>query len=144
MGFDAQRWFDLSFDVLGDDSPSGPLVSIDSVFPIAIAGVLCAAVRERQALVLSEELADAARRAGWKLAVSFERVEHLSSACLNMLVELHLRCRHKGGSLVVFGLPDEVDKIIRVTRLDSKIPVAVDAHHARELLSAPAIRSLAA
>lgn len=124
----------MEFDILAHDSNGGPLIEVQSVFPVAIVGVLCSAVRERQAVLLAEELADAARRAGWMLAISFERVEHLTSACLNMLVELHVRCRHNRGSLVVFGLPDEVRRIIRLTRLDACIPIAVDGHHARELL----------
>ncbi len=133
----------MEFDILADDKHPGPLVEIQSVFPVAIAGVLCSAVRERQAALLADELADAARRAGWMLAVSFERVEHLSSACLNMLVDLHNRCRHHRGSLVVFGLPEDVRRIIRLTRLDACIPVATDSHHARELLShaPPSIRA---
>ena len=133
----------MEFDILANEPHNGPLVEIQSVFPIAVVGVLCSAVRERQAVLLSEELADAARRAGWMLAVSFERVEHLTSACLNMLVELHNRCRHNRGSLVVFGLPDDVRRIIRLTRLDACIPIAVDSHHARELLShaPPSVRA---
>lgn len=133
----------MEFDILAHDPHTGPLVEVQSVFPVAVVGVLCTAVRERQAVLLGDELADAARRAGWMLAVSFERVEHLTSACLNMLVDLHTRCRHNAGSLVVFGLPDEVRRIIRLTRLDACIPIATDSHHARELLSQapPSVRA---
>lgn len=134
----------MDFDLLAMDAHRGPLIEVQSVFPIAVVGVLCPAVRERQAAILSDELSDAARRAGWLLAVSFERVEHLSSACLNMLVDLHTRCRHNAGSLVVFGLPDEVKRILRVTRLDACIPVATDSSHARDLLMGGGLTARAA
>lgn len=134
----------MEFDLLASDTHRGPLIEVQSVFPIAVVGVLCPAVRERQAVLLSDELSDAARRAGWLLAVSFERVEHLSSACLNMLVDLHTRCRHNAGSLVVFGLPDEVRRILKLTRLDACIPVATDAGHAANILMGDSLRSRAA
>lgn len=124
----------MEYDILSFDVPTCPLVAIESVHPVAIASVQCRDIREHQAMLLGDELTDAARRAGWLLAISFEKVEHLTSACLNMLVELHLCCRHNGGSLVVFGLPDEVQRIIRVTRLDTRIPVAADRAHACAIL----------
>lgn len=134
----------MDFDLLSSDTHHGPLIEVRSVFPIAVVGVMCPAVRERQAMLLSDELSDAARRAGWLLAVSFERVEHLTSACLNMLVDLHTRCRHNAGSLVVFGLPGEVRQILKVTRLDACIQVASDADHAREILMGSGPSAMAA
>jgi hypothetical protein len=54
----------MEFDILAHDPHTGPLVEVQSVFPVAVVGVLCTAVRERQAVLLGDELADAARRAG--------------------------------------------------------------------------------
>ena len=64
----------MDFDLLTMDAYRGPLIEVQSVFPIAVVGVLCPGVLERQAALLSVGLIDAARVAGWVLAVWCERV----------------------------------------------------------------------
>lgn len=105
----------------------------------------CPSIRERQALILHDELRAAASRRGGRVAVGLSAVADLSSACINVLVAVTKHCKGMGGSLVVFGVTPEIRKLFSITRIDRLLLIAKDEAEARRVLNGatePPLRSL--
>ena len=53
-----------------------------------------------------------------KLLLSFQNVEHLSSAALGMLITLNKRIGERGGSLKLSDIAPQIFEVFKITRLN--------------------------
>ena len=53
-----------------------------------------------------------------RLMVSFEQVQHLSSAALGMLITLNNRVKEAGGALCLAAIDGPILEVFRITKLD--------------------------
>jgi anti-sigma B factor antagonist len=84
---------------------------------------------------LTSELLAAADAAKGRLAVDMSIVEFMSSSALGVLVTVHKACNKLGGRLVVFGLRDDLVKLIKITHLDRLFTLASDEQAALKALA---------
>ncbi len=55
---------------------------------------------------------------GVKMLLNFERVEHLSSAALGMLITLNKRVKEQGGKLKLSDIAPQIFEVFKITRLN--------------------------
>lgn len=65
---------------------------------------------------------------GIKLLLSFENVEHLSSAALGMLITLNKRVSEQSGKLKLSDITPQIFEVFKITRLNKLF----DIHSTRE------------
>lgn len=104
----------------------------------AVVSVACSCIHQHQAELLRNRLIGIADRAGGRLAVCLEDVVDASSACINALLAVNMHCASMGGKLVLFGLNDEITKMLRITKVNRTIAVATDARDALDSMDEPA------
>ncbi|HZW09245.1 MAG TPA: STAS domain-containing protein [Phycisphaerales bacterium] len=94
---------------------------------VAIVGrVIPSKVTEREAGVIRDEVAAAAPEAGWRVALDLSEVALLASAGIGTLLTLSKSCREAGGRLTLFGLDEEVEGMMKVTKLDRVLDIRPD------------------
>ncbi len=71
-----------------------------------------------------------------RLIVSFDAVEHLSSAALGMLITLNNRANEAGGALCLSGIENRILEVFRITKLDQVLTIEADMGAARGALQA--------
>ena len=103
----------------------------------AVVSVACSRIHQHQAEHLRNRLIGVADRAGGRLAVCLEEVVDASSACINALLAVNTHCASMGGKLVLFGLNDEISKMLRMTKVNRTIAVATDAREALDSMDEP-------
>jgi len=114
------------------------LISVASMEGVALAFIGMANIRERQAEVMQQKLSAIADRAKGRVAVSLSEVAVMTSAGVNALVAVQLKCEAMGGHLAVFALSKELQKMLRITKLDRKLVIVDTAHEAvRSFREAP-------
>ena len=114
-----------------DDS----FVSVTATTHVAVASIALPSVRERQATIMRERLAELAGQCHGRLAVGFTEVTDMTSAAINALIEVSGVCRSLGGRLVIFGLDTPLRTVFRSTGLDKLLTVAADADAALRLFN---------
>lgn len=100
-----------------------------------IARVLVPKITEREAEIVSREVAAAAMGANWRVALDMSQVSFLASAGIGTLVNLHQQSKKAGGQFVVFGLNDQLMQVLKISRLDKLFPIKPDADAAGKLVS---------
>ncbi|MEC9373623.1 MAG: STAS domain-containing protein [Planctomycetota bacterium] len=83
-----------------------------------IARITTPTLSEYEAGVVGKEIENEAVKHGWKVALDFTRVEFMASAGIGMIVSILNQSRNQGGKVVVFGMREELLKVIRMTKLD--------------------------
>ncbi len=74
---------------------------------------------------LGQELFSLVEQANWlKLVLDLTNVEYLTSSVLGKLITLHRKLHRSQGKLVLFGLSDGVDAILRTSKLLTYFAVA--------------------
>ncbi|MBI1336745.1 MAG: STAS domain-containing protein [Phycisphaera sp.] len=65
-----------------------------------------------------------------KLLISFENVEHLSSAALGALITINNKVRHKGGQLRLSNIDAQIYEVFVITRLNKLFQIFPDNEQA--------------
>lgn len=102
---------------------------------VAVARVLVEKVASREAEILETELGSAAESASHRVAVDLSRVTLLSSIGIGALVNLHKRCKARGGAMSIFGLSEELSTMLKITSLDKIFKLAKDESSAIKAVS---------
>lgn len=122
-------------ELVRDTEPSADtMFTFRRVGKAGVVSLTCAALRERQATLLSGYLGELAERMAGQLVLDVEGVRDFSCAWINTLIELSGRCVSEGGQLIVVGLSASAQKMLRQTGLDKRLRV--------ERCPAVALRSL--
>ena len=58
-----------------------------------------------------------------KLLISFENVEHLSSAALGALITINNKSRQKGGQLRLAAIERQIFEVFKITKLDQMFQI---------------------
>lgn len=96
---------------------------------VAVATVLCERYSEHEAKPIEHDLLDAAAKCAHKLVVDMSKVAMLASAGIGSLISLHQACAKAGGKLVICALDPQIEKMLKLTRMD-KMLVIVDSREA--------------
>lgn len=104
--------------------PESQYVRVQRVGPVAVAQVLREKITEHENQPVFAELAAAAAGAGHRLAVDLAGVGLLSSAGLGGIISLHKTCAGCGGKLVVFGIQDPIQHLLKLTHLHKLLNIA--------------------
>jgi anti-anti-sigma factor len=102
----------------------------------AVVRVMVEKITERDAGIIEAEAADAGPMNRWRIAVDCSQVTFLPSVGIGMLVRLHQRCKQGGGKMTIFGLSDQLTKLVKLTGVDKLIPLAADQAGAAKALGA--------
>src|SRR5205085_12048819 len=94
------------------------LITVASLGSVAVVFIQCTAIRERQAQVIQEKMTAVADRCRGRVAASLANVQVMTSAGVNALLAVHLRCESLGGRLALFALSADLARMLRVTKLD--------------------------
>ncbi len=74
---------------------------------------------------LGQELFSLVEQANWlKLVLDLTNVEYLTSSVLGKLITLHRKLHRNQGKMVLFGLSDGVDAILRTSKLLTYFAIA--------------------
>lgn len=90
----------------------------------AIARILCAAMRDHQAQVLHRALGPLINDARGRLVLVLDRVQQVTSAGINVLIDAQKECEALDGRLVVCGVRPELRELLHITRLDQMLAIA--------------------
>lgn len=113
------------------------LLTVRGMEHAALVFVMVQSVGQHQAEMMRTRLLSLADRSHGKIALSLENVADMTSAGINALVAVNVRCRDLGGSMAVFGLSKDIRKMLRVTRLDRAMTIVETAHEAVKSLDQP-------
>lgn len=106
------------------------LITVSAMRGIPLAFFSMKEIRERQADLIQDKLMLIADRSKGRIAVSLADVHILTSSGINALVAVNTHCKQLGGHLVLFAVAPEVEKMIRVTKLDRALVIVHNAHEA--------------
>jgi anti-sigma B factor antagonist len=85
---------------------------------------------------LGQELFSLVEQSNWlKLALDLTNVEYLTSSVLGKLITLHRKLHRNQGKLVLFGLSEGVDAILRTSKLLTYFAIAENRDGAITLLA---------
>jgi len=70
-----------------------------------------------------------------KIIISFENVEHLSSAALGTLITLNNKVQQKGGELRLANIDPQIKEVFSITKLDKLFQIHDDNEQARASFS---------
>lgn len=110
-------------------------VSLDPMGRGVVAHILSPKLTEREAEIVTTEIAEAALVSGWRVAVDMSEVGFMASAGIGALVNLYQQAKKGGGKLVVFGLSDQLAEVLKISRLDKLFPIKPDLEAAAKLIS---------
>ena len=106
------------------------LITVSSMGGVALVFLGMSQIRERQADIIQDKLAQIADKSRGRLAVSMAGVATLTSSGINAFVAIHARCAKQGGHLALFALKEDLSKMIRVAKLDRAMVLADNAQEA--------------
>lgn len=106
---------------------------------VGVVTLVCPALRERQASLLTNYLADLADRLRGKLVLEVSGVRSFSCAWINAMIELSRRCVGHGGELMIVGLSAPARKLMNRTGLLAHLRVERSQAVALRLLGAPVL-----
>ena len=58
--------------------------------------------------------------------IDFAMVQILTSAGIGTLVTLHKRMHESGGGIAIYNLSDEIEQLLKLTRMDRLFPISTD------------------
>ena len=102
----------------------------------AVVRVMVEKITEREAGIIEAEAAEAGPMNRWRIALDCSQVMFLPSVGVGMLVRLHQRCKQGGGRLVIFGLSDQLMKLVKLTGVDKLMTLAPDQAAAAKVFGA--------
>ncbi len=100
-----------------------------------LAQILCEHIGDRETQIIQDELAAAAEPAGWRVAIDLSKVVFLPSAGLGMLVAIHNNAKSSKGKVAVFGVADDLMKMLKITHLDKLFSIKPDREAAIKAVS---------
>lgn len=100
-----------------------------------LAQILCEHIGDRETQIIQDELTAAAGPAGWRVAIDLSKVTFLPSAGLGMLVAIHNNAKSSKGKLAVFGVADDLMKMLKITHLDKLFSIKPDREAALKAVS---------
>jgi anti-anti-sigma factor len=111
------------------------LIALSSMDGVPLIFLNMPQIRERQADLLQNKLRAIADASKGRLAVSMSETVVMTSAGVNALLAVHLRCESAGGHLAVFALSKELQRMFRITKLDRKLVIVDTARQAVDSFS---------
>lgn len=75
---------------------------------------------------LEHDLKQAASQTAWRIAVDLTEVEMMGSQALGMLINLRKDTLANKGKLVLFGLSDDLQEMLKITRLSALFTIVKD------------------
>jgi anti-anti-sigma factor len=102
------------------------VLEVGMVRPFAMVKVRPRSLREHQAALLREELADVVARSGGRMLLRFPEGAEVSAGALSELIAASRRCEEIGGRMFVVGLSRTMLRLIRSTGLDRYLRLARD------------------
>ncbi|HZW10607.1 MAG TPA: STAS domain-containing protein [Phycisphaerales bacterium] len=109
---------------LDSASAASELVSVLDVAmvrPFAMVKVRPHSLREHQASLLREELADVVDHSCGRVLLRFSEGAELCASCLSELINESLRCDALGGRMCIVGLSRDMRRLLRDTGLDRRL-----------------------
>lgn len=100
-----------------------------------VAKILCEHIGDRETQIIQDEMAAAAAPAGWRVAIDLSKVVFLPSAGLGMLVAIHNSAKSSKGKVAVFGVADDLMKMLKITHLDKLFSIKPDREAAIKAVS---------
>lgn len=86
---------------------------------IVLGEVRCEQITERESKVILAEIAQATDEAGSaRLVIDMKHVGVLASAGIGSLVQVHKRLKASGGGLAIYGLSEDIEQLMKLTRMD--------------------------
>lgn len=111
----------------------GDLVILRSEGGVQVITIESPTLREPGVHQITERLVRMARDDGPRIALSLGLVKEITSASLGALLRAADEIDRMGGRLVLFALPQGVDRVLRQTGLARKLAIADDAQSAVKL-----------
>jgi anti-anti-sigma regulatory factor len=100
------------------------MFSLSRVGHVAVVTLMCPSVRERQAAVLGRYLGDLCDQVQGRVILEVAGVGSFTCAWINELLAITRRCRAFGGNLVLIGLPERDERVLRSTGLLKHLTLA--------------------
>jgi anti-anti-sigma factor len=75
---------------------------------------------------LEHDLKQSAAETAWRIAVDLTQVEMMGSQALGMLINLRKEALANKGKVVLFGLNDDLQEMLKITRLSAIFTIAKD------------------
>lgn len=97
------------------------VLEIGMVRPFAMVKVRPDSLREHQAALLREELADVVDHSVGRVLLRFGDGAEVCASCLNELIHESRRCEALGGRLCIVGLSPSMRRLLRGTGLDRQL-----------------------
>lgn len=106
------------------------VLEVGMVRPFAMVKVRPDTLREHQAVLLREELADVVDQSCGRVLLRFGNGAELCASCLNELIGESRRCEALGGRMYVVGLSRPMRKMLKATGLDQFLHLERDTAEA--------------
>ncbi|MCC7388396.1 MAG: STAS domain-containing protein [Phycisphaerales bacterium] len=106
------------------------VLEVGMVRPFGMVKVRPETLREHQASLLREELADVVDQSCGRLLLRFSDGADLCATCLNELITESRRCEALGGRMYVVGLSKGMRRMLKATGLDQHLHLSRDTAEA--------------
>jgi anti-anti-sigma factor len=119
--------------MLESASAASELVSVlevGMVKPFAMVKVRPESLREHQASLLADELADVVDHACGRVLLRFDDNADICASCLNELISESRRCEALGGRMYIVGLSKGMRRLLKGTGLDQHLHLSKDTAEA--------------
>ena len=103
----------------------GKLTSADGIVTVGIVGPNFS---EREAGIITSMVQEAldAPEPTRAIVLDFDDVQFMNSSGIGGCVDMHSRAKHAGATTILYRLGDEIESIIKMTRLDKIFTIAGD------------------
>src|SRR5215467_5717538 len=106
---------------------------VDDVLVLMIEGKL---LSEQETSSIKDQMASGLGNNQKKFIFDLKGIEFVNSACLNFLVSSKSLVSSKGGKMILCNMPDQLKKLLSVTKLESFFTTANKTSDALDLLRA--------
>lgn len=100
-----------------------------------VAKILREKISDPESGPIQTELVKAGPAAQWRLAIDMSEVRFLTSAGIGLLVSVHKACVAGKGVMAIFGLDEQIMKVMQVTRIDKVFRILPDEAAALKVVS---------
>jgi anti-anti-sigma factor len=115
------------------------MFTLSRVGDAAMVILSCPAVREWQASVLSNYLAEVVESHKGKVVLDIKGITQFTCAWLNSLISLSDRCKELSGQFVVVGMSRQGQRLMRDAGLTKRLQLAESGEEALSLLGASSV-----
>lgn len=102
------------------------IIATGVVDGVTIGRVTCPVIAEREGRVVVSEAMASGRGTSGKVALDLSSVNMISSSGLGALITISKESKELGGGLVLFGLNKDLEKLIKLTKLDRLFGMKLD------------------